>query len=323
MTDKNLIEKGQKRIEWAERDMPVLKQVREQFAKDQPLKGKVLAAVLHVTCETANLVRALKAGGAEVYLAASNPLSTQDDVVAALNEVYGIPTFAKKGETTEEFFEHIETLIAKKPNLTMDDGADLVTTIHTKHPELLATMYGGTEETTTGVIRLRAMHKDSALKMPVVAVNDAKTKNMFDNRYGTGQSTLDGIIRATDTLIAGKNFVVAGYGWCGKGLAMRARGAGANVIVTEIDAVKALEAAMDGFRVMPMSEAAAIGDIFCTVTGNKAVLREEHFKVIKDGAIVCNSGHFDVEIDLVALKKIAASSRLKQHGVRQRQSLQS
>lgn len=310
MTDKNLIEKGQKRIEWAERDMPVLKQVREKFAKDQPLKGKVLAAVLHVTCETANLVRALKAGGAEVYLAASNPLSTQDDVVAALNEVYGIPTFAKKGETTEEFFEHIETLIAKKPNLTMDDGADLVTTIHTKHPELLATMYGGTEETTTGVIRLRAMHKDGALKMPVVAVNDAKTKNMFDNRYGTGQSTLDGIIRATDTLIAGKNFVVAGYGWCGKGLAMRARGAGANVIVTEIDAVKALEAAMDGFRVMPMSEAAAIGDIFCTVTGNKAVLREEHFKVMKDGAIVCNSGHFDVEIDLVALKKIAASSRM-------------
>jgi adenosylhomocysteinase len=307
--DKTLVEKGQKRIEWAERDMPVLRQVREQFTKDQPLKGKVLAAVLHVTCETANLVRALKAGGAEVYLAASNPLSTQDDVVAALNEVYGIPTFAHKGESTEEFFAALETLISKKPNLTMDDGADLVTTIHQKHPELLTTMYGGTEETTTGVIRLRAMHKDGALKMPVVAVNDAKTKNMFDNRYGTGQSTLDGIIRATDTLIAGKNFVVLGYGWCGKGLAMRARGAGANVIVTEIDAVKALEAAMDGFRVMPMSEAASIGDIFCTVTGNKHVIREEHFKVMKDGAIVCNSGHFDVEIDLVALKKLSSQVR--------------
>lgn len=307
--DKALVEKGQRRIEWAERDMPVLRQVREEFSKELPLKGKVLAAVLHVTCETANLVRTLKAGGAEVYLAASNPLSTQDDVVAALNEVYGIPTFARKGESTQEFFEHIETLIGKKPTLTMDDGADLVTTIHQKHPELLETMLGGTEETTTGVIRLHAMAKDGALKMPVVAVNDAKTKNMFDNRYGTGQSTLDGIIRATDTLVAGKNFVVLGYGWCGKGLAMRARGAGANVIVTEIDAVKALEAAMDGFRVMPMSEAAKLGDIFCTVTGNKHVIREEHFKVMKDGAIVCNSGHFDVEIDLVALKKIASQVR--------------
>lgn len=302
-------EQGVRRIEWAERDMPVLAQVRAQFEKEQPLKGKVLAAVLHVTAETANLVRTLKAGGAEVYLAASNPLSTQDDVAAALNEVYGIATFARKGETTEEFFSHIETLIAKKPVLTMDDGADLVSTIHTKHPELLATMLGGTEETTTGVIRLRAMHKDGALKMPVVAVNDAKTKNMFDNRYGTGQSTLDGIIRATDTLVAGKNFVVAGYGWCGKGLAMRAKGAGANVIVTEIDAVKALEAAMDGFRVMPMTEAAKIGDIFCTVTGNKGVIREEHFKVMKDGAIISNSGHFDVEIDVAGLKKLASASR--------------
>lgn len=300
---------GARRIEWAERDMPVLAQVRAQFEKEQPLKGKVLAAVLHVTAETANLVRVLKAGGAEVYLAASNPLSTQDDVAAALNEVYGIATFARKGETTEEFFSHIETLISKKPVLTMDDGADLVSTIHTKHPELLATMLGGTEETTTGVIRLRAMHKDGALKMPVVAVNDAKTKNMFDNRYGTGQSTLDGIIRATDTLVAGKNFVVAGYGWCGKGLAMRAKGAGANVIVTEIDAVKALEAAMDGFRVMPMKEAAAIGDIFCTVTGNKGVIREEHFKAMKDGAIISNSGHFDVEIDVAGLKKLASASR--------------
>jgi adenosylhomocysteinase len=305
----NHTEQGTRRVEWAERDMPVLAQVRAKFEKEQPLKGKVLAAVLHVTAETANLVRTLKAGGAEVYLAASNPLSTQDDVAAALNEVYGIPTFARKGETTEEFFEHIETLISKKPVLTMDDGADLVSIIHTKHPELLAGMLGGTEETTTGVIRLRAMHKDGALKMPVVAVNDAKTKNMFDNRYGTGQSTLDGIIRATDTLIAGKNFVVAGYGWCGKGLAMRAKGAGANVIVTEIDAVKALEAAMDGFRVMPMNEAAQIGDIFCTVTGNKGVIREEHFKAMKDGAIISNSGHFDVEIDVAGLKKLASASR--------------
>ena len=309
-TSSALIEKGKKRIEWAENDMPVLRQVREQFAKELPLHGKVLAAVLHVTCETANLVRALKAGGAEIYLAASNPLSTQDDVVAALNEEYGIATFAKKGETTEEFFEHIETLISKKPTLTMDDGADLVTTIHRKHPQLLETMCGGTEETTTGVIRLRAMHRDGALKMPVVAVNDAKTKNMFDNRYGTGQSTLDGIIRATDTLIAGKTFVVLGYGWCGKGLAMRARGAGANVVVTEIDSVKALEAAMDGFRVMPMKDAASIGDIFCTVTGNKHVIREEHFKNMKDGVIVCNSGHFDVEIDLVSLKRVASNSRM-------------
>lgn len=308
-TIQDLVTQGEKRIEWAERDMPVLRQVREQFTKEQPLAGTVLAAVLHVTCETANLVRTLKAGGAEVYLAASNPLSTQDDVVAALNETYGIPTFARKGESTQEFFEALETLISKRPTLTMDDGADLVTTIHEKHPELLAAMRGGTEETTTGVIRLRAMHKAGALKMPVVAVNDAKTKNMFDNRYGTGQSTLDGIIRATDTLVAGKNFVVVGYGWCGKGLAMRARGAGANVIVTEIDAVKALEAAMDGFRVMPMAAAAAVGDIFCTVTGNKHVIREEHFTAMRDGAIVCNSGHFDVEIDLVALKKIASQVR--------------
>jgi len=310
MSDTNLVEKGKKRIEWAERDMPVLAQVRAQFEKEQPLKGKVLAAVLHVTAETANLVRTLKAGGAEVYLAASNPLSTQDDVAAALNEVYGIPTFAKKGETREEFFSHIETLIGKKPQLTMDDGADLVSTIHTKHPELLVQMLGGTEETTTGVIRLRAMNKDGALKMPVVAVNDAKTKNMFDNRYGTGQSTIDGIIRATDTLIAGKNFVVAGYGWCGKGLAMRARGQGANVIVTEIDAVKALEAAMDGYRVMPMDQAASIGDIFCTVTGDKDVIVERHFRTMKDGAIVCNSGHFDSEVDVAGLKKIASASRM-------------
>ena len=296
---------GKRRIEWAERDMPVLQKVRERFEKELPLKGKTLAAVLHMTAETANLVRVLKAGGAHVLLSASNPLSTQDDVAAALVKEYEIPTFAIKGESKETFFKHIEALIAQKPVLTMDDGADLVSTIHKDHPELLGGMLGGTEETTTGVIRLRAMHKDGALKMPIVAVNDAKTKNLFDNRYGTGQSTLDGIIRATDVLLAGKTFVVAGYGWCGKGLAMRAKGMGASVIVTEIDPVKALEAAMDGFFVTTMRTAASVGDIFCTVTGNINVIGAEEFKVMKDGAIVCNSGHFDVEINLNDLKKMA------------------
>ncbi len=301
---------GKKRIEWADREMPVLRQIRAEFEKDKPFAGKVLAACLHVTAETANLVRALKAGGAEVYLSASNPLSTQDDVAAALVKEYDIPVFAKKGESKEEFFAHIDELLKKSPHLTMDDGADLVSTIHTKYPQLLEHVMGGTEETTTGVIRLRAMDKDKALKFAVVAVNDAKTKNMFDNRYGTGQSTLDGIVRATDVLMAGKSFVVAGYGWCGKGLATRARGMGANVIVTEIDAIKALEAAMDGFRVMPMDEAAKIGDIFCTVTGNKEVIVEKHFRSMKDGAIVCNSGHFDVEVDVAALKKISEKSNI-------------
>ncbi len=305
--DKNLAAQGKQRIEWAERDMPVLKAVREQFEKAQPFAGKTLAAVLHVTAETANLVRTLKAGGANVMLAASNPLSTQDDVAAALTHEYGIETFAIRGETTETFFEHIEALIAANPVLTMDDGADLVTQLHQKHADMLPKMLGGTEETTTGVIRLRAMHKDGALKMPIVAVNDAKTKNMFDNRYGTGQSTLDGIIRATDILLAGKTVVVAGYGWCGKGLAARAKGMGANVIVTEIDSIKALEAAMDGHYVMPMIEAAKVGDVFCTVTGNIDVLRADHFKVMKDGAVVCNSGHFDVEINLVDLKALAGA----------------
>ncbi len=303
--DIGLAAEGKRRIEWAERDMPVLRSVRAQFEKDQPFKRKTLAAVLHVTAETANLVRTLKAGGANVFLAASNPLSTQDDVAASLVQDYGIPTFAIKGESKETFFKHIEALIAQKPVLTMDDGADLVTTIHQGHPELLANILGGTEETTTGVIRLRAMHKAGALKMPIVAVNDAKTKNMFDNRYGTGQSTLDGIIRATDILIAGKTVVVAGFGWCGKGLAMRARGMGANVIVTEIDPIKALEAAMEGFRAMPMIDAAKEGDLFCTVTGNINVIAKEHFKVMKDGAIVCNAGHFDVEINLEDLKSVA------------------
>ncbi|MEK7480465.1 MAG: adenosylhomocysteinase [Patescibacteria group bacterium] len=305
--DKGLATAGMRRIEWAERDMPVLRQVRARFEKEQPFKGKTVAAVLHVTAETANLMRTLKAGGANVFLAASNPLSTQDDVAAALATVYEIPTFAIKGESTDAFFKHIEALIAQKPVLTMDDGADLVTTIHQKHPELLGNILGGTEETTTGVIRLRAMHKEGALKMPIVAVNDAKTKNLFDNRYGTGQSTLDGIIRATDMLIAGKTVVVAGYGWCGKGLAMRAKGMGANVVVTEIDAIKALEAAMDGFRIMPMTEAAAVGDLFCTVTGNIDVLTAQHFKLMKDGAIVCNSGHFDVEININDLKKASGA----------------
>ena len=304
--DIGLAAEGKRRIEWAERDMPVLQKVRERFEKELPLKGKTLAAVLHVTAETANLVRVLKAGGANVFLSASNPLSTQDDVAAALVKEYEIPTFAIKGESKETFFKHIEALIAQKPVLTMDDGADLVSTIHKDHPELLGGMLGGTEETTTGVIRLRAMHKDGALKMPIVAVNDAKTKNLFDNRYGTGQSTLDGIIRATDVLLAGKTFVVAGYGWCGKGLAMRAKGMGASVIVTEIDPVKALEAAMDGFFVTTMRSAASVGDIFCTVTGNINVIGAEEFKVMKDGVIVCNSGHFDVEINLNDLKKMAS-----------------
>ncbi|HEV3245012.1 MAG TPA: adenosylhomocysteinase [Candidatus Paceibacterota bacterium] len=300
---------GKKRIEWAERDMPVLRAVRERFEKEKPLQGKTLVAVLHVTAETANLVRTLKAGGAEVFLAASNPLSTQDDVAAALVQEYEIPTFARKGEDKETFFKHIETLIGKKPQLTMDDGADLVSTIHRSHPELLPQLIGGTEETTTGVIRLRAMAKDGALKMPIVAVNDAKTKNLFDNRYGTGQSTLDGIIRATDMLIAGKTVVVAGYGWCGKGFAMRAKGMGASVVVTEIDPIKALEAAMDGYSVVTMEQAATVGDLFVTVTGNTKVITAEHFKKMKDGAVVCNSGHFDVEIDLPALAKLASNVR--------------
>jgi adenosylhomocysteinase len=306
--DISLAPQGKKRIEWADRDMPVLRAVRERFEKEKPFAGKTLAAVLHVTAETANLVRALKAGGANVFLAASNPLSTQDDVAAALVQEYGIPTFAIKGEDKETFFKHIETLIAQKPQLTMDDGADLVSTIHKSHPDLLPQIIGGTEETTTGVIRLRAMAKDGALKMPIVAVNDAKTKNLFDNRYGTGQSTLDGIIRATDILLAGKTVVVAGYGWCGKGLAMRAKGMGAGVIVTEIDPIKALEAAMDGFFVTSMDNAATVGDLFVTVTGNMKVIREEHFKKMKDGAIVCNSGHFDVEIDLPSLEKISTAT---------------
>lgn len=307
--DIGLASKGAGRIAWAAQDMPVLETVKERFAKERPLEGHRLAACLHVTAETANLMIALKAAGAEVTLCASNPLSTQDDVAASLVKDHNIPVFAIKGEDHDTFFAHLEAVIAVQPTLTMDDGADLVSTIHSKHPELLKTLKGGTEETTTGVLRLRAMHKDGALKMPVVAVNDARTKNLFDNRYGTGQSTLDGIIRATDVLLAGKTFVVAGYGWCGKGLAMRAKGMGSNVVVTEVDAVKALEAAMDGFRVMQMEEAAVIGDIFCTVTGNTSVITEAHFKKMKDGAMVCNSGHFDVEVDVKGLAKMANNVR--------------
>ncbi|HTR18803.1 MAG TPA: adenosylhomocysteinase [Candidatus Paceibacterota bacterium] len=307
--DVSLAAEGKKRIEWAERDMPVLRAVRERFAKEQPLKGKTLAAVLHVTAETANLVRTLKAGGATVFLAASNPLSTQDDVAASLVKDFEISTFAIRGEDKDTFFKHIETLIAQKPQLTMDDGADLVSTIHKSHAELLPSIIGGTEETTTGVIRLRAMHKDGALKMPIVAVNDAKTKNLFDNRYGTGQSTLDGIIRATDILLAGKTVVVAGYGWCGKGIAMRAKGMGAGVIVTEVDPIKALEAAMDGFFVTTMESATTVGDLFVTVTGDINVIVEKHFRAMKDGAIVCNSGHFDVEIDIPGLAKVSSGVR--------------
>lgn len=305
VTDIKLASKGVKRILWADRDMPVLSIIRERFKKEKPLKGRTLAACLHVTAETANLMRALKEGGATVALCASNPLSTQDDVAAALIEEFDIPVFAKKGEDRDTFFKHLNAVLDFKPDLTMDDGADLVTMLHTERKSQLKDIIGGTEETATGVIRLRAMAKDGALKFPVVAVNDAKTKNLFDNRYGTGQSTLDGIIRATDVLLAGKTFVVAGYGWCGRGLALRARGMGANVIVTEIDAVKALEAAMDGFRVMPMKDAAKVGDLFCTVTGNMHVVAVEHFKSMKDGAIVCNSGHFDVEVDVAGLKKLA------------------
>ncbi|OGF41668.1 adenosylhomocysteinase [Candidatus Falkowbacteria bacterium RIFOXYC2_FULL_47_12] len=304
--DINLAEGGKRRIAWAERDMPVLKQVRERFSKEQPFTGLKMSACLHVTCETANLVRTLQAGGAEIALCASNPLSTQDDVAASLVQDYQISVFAKKSEDRDTFFQHIKSAIAHNPQITMDDGADLISSIHKDNPEMCAQILGSMEETTTGVIRLRAMAKDGALKIPVVAVNDAKTKNLFDNRYGTGQSTLDGIIRATDMLIAGKNVVVAGYGWCGRGFANRARGMGAKVIITEIDPIKALEAAMDGFAVMPMRAAAKIGDLFCTLTGDIHVIDREHFALMKDGAIVCNSGHFDVEINKIALKEMAS-----------------
>ncbi len=307
--DISLASQGKKRIEWAERDMPVLAETYARFEKEQPFRDTKMSLCLHVTAETANLARALKVGGADVLLCASNPLSTQDDVAASLVQDYGIRVYAIRGEDRDTFFSHIKTAIAHQPQITMDDGADLVSTIHNEFPSELAKLWGSMEETTTGVIRLRAMAKDGALRIPVVAVNDAKTKNLFDNRYGTGQSTLDGIIRATDALIAGKNFVIAGYGWCGRGLALRARGMSAQVIVTEVDPIKALEAAMDGFRVMPMQTAAPIGDIFCTVTGNINVLTKDHFRLMKDGAVVCNSGHFDVEVNVKDLAALASSVR--------------
>ncbi|NLF51779.1 MAG: adenosylhomocysteinase [Leptolinea sp.] len=308
--DMSQAEGGRRRIEWAEREMPVLRSIRERFEKERPLAGVRMSACLHVTAETANLARTLQIGGADLVLVASNPLSTQDDVAASLITHFEIPVFAIKGEDNATYYKHLKAAIDHKPQITMDDGADLVSTLHKDFRDLLPDVLGGTEETTTGVIRLRAMAADKALSFPVVAVNDAMTKHFFDNRYGTGQSTIDGIIRATNVLLAGKTFVVIGYGWCGRGLANRARGMGANVIVTEIDPMKALEAVMDGFRVMPMLEASKIGDFFCSVTGDINVIDEAHFAVMKDGAIVSNSGHFNVEINIPALEKMSVSKKL-------------
>ncbi len=306
--DPSLAAKGHSRIEWAARSMPVLAQIQRRFEKEKPLSGLRLAACLHVTTETANLALALKAGGAEVHLCASNPLSTQDDVAAALVDS-GIATYAIKGEDQATYYRHIAAVLDGRPHLTMDDGADLVSVLHKERRDLLPQILGGTEETTTGVVRLRAMAEEKVLAYPIVAVNDALTKHLFDNRYGTGQSTIDGMVRATNRLLAGSVFVVAGYGWCGRGLASRAKGMGAHVVVTEIDPTRALEAVLDGFQVMSMNDAAAIGDFFCTVTGNCEVIREEHFRKMKDGAIVANSGHFNVELDLETLAKIAVSRR--------------
>lgn len=308
--DTKLAEGGRRRIEWAAREMPVLQQIRDRFAKERPLAGMRVSACLHVTSETANLMKTLQAGGADIVLTASNPLSTQDDVAASLVSHDEIPVYAIKGEDNKTYYKHIYAALDHQPHMTMDDGADLVSTLHKERRDLLSNMLGGTEETTTGVIRLRAMAADGALKFPVVAVNDAMTKHFFDNRYGTGQSTLDGIIRATNVLLAGKTFVVAGYGWCGRGLAMRARGLGANVIVTEINPLPALEAVMDGYRVMPMVDAARIGDIFCTLTGDINVIDRHHFEVMKDGAIVANSGHFNCEINIPALEEMSVAKRL-------------
>ena len=307
--DINLAPKGKLRIEWANQWMPVLQIIRKRFLKEQPLKGVRISACLHVTTETANLAITLRDGGADVVLCASNPLSTQDDVAASLVKDYGIPTHAIKGEDKDTYYSHIVSALDHKPQITMDDGADLVTMILTKREDLVPEVLGGTEETTTGVIRLRSMANDGMLKFPIVAVNDADTKHFFDNRYGTGQSTLDGILRATNLLFAGLRVVICGYGWCGRGLAMRAKGLGSDVIVTEINPTKALEAVMDGFRVMPLAEAAKIGDVFVTVTGNKSVIAAQHFRLMKDGAVVANSGHFNVEIDIPALEKLAVSKR--------------
>ena len=307
--DINLADKGRLRVEWAMREMPVLASISERFAKEKPLAGVRLAACLHVTTETAALMMTLKAGGADLSLCASNPLSTQDDVAAYLAKYEGVPTFAIKGEDNDSYYRHINQALDLKPNLTMDDGADLVFTVHSKRQELIDDVWGGTEETTTGVIRLKAMAADGVLRYPMIAVNDAHTKYLFDNRYGTGQSTIDGILRATNRLFAGSVFVVSGYGWCGRGVAMRAKGAGSRVIITETDPLKALEAVMDGYEVLPMRQAAAIGDFFCTVTGDIKVIREEHFLAMKDGAILCNSGHFNVELDLETLARLSTKNR--------------
>jgi adenosylhomocysteinase len=307
--DLSLAEQGALRIEWAENEMPVLRLIRQRFEQQKPLRGIRIAACLHVTTETANLMRTLQAGGAEIALCASNPLSTQDDVAAALVKYDGIAVYAIKGEDKETYYRHIHQVLDTNPQLTMDDGCDLVSTLHTERREQLEGVVGGTEETTTGVIRLRAMAKEGVLRYPIIAVNDAYTKHLFDNRYGTGQSTIDAILRATNLLLAGRKFVVIGYGWCGRGVATRARGMGAHVIICEVDPLKALEALMDGFEVMPLSQAAAVGDIFVTVTGNLHVLREEHFRAMKSGAIVANSGHFNVEIDIPALERMARAKR--------------
>ena len=307
--DLKLAKEGQLRSEWAAQEMPVLDQIRKRFKKQKPLKGIKIAACLHVTTETGNLMITLKEGGADVSLCASNPLSTQDDVAAFLVKNHKIAVYSIKGENTKTYYSHINSVLSKKPHITMDDGADLVSTLHKGKKSLLKDIIGGTEETTTGVIRLQSMADSGVLKYPIIAVNDANTKHFFDNRYGTGQSTMDGIVRATNRLVSGTNFVVVGYGWCGKGLSMRARGLGANVIVTEVDPLKGLEAAMDGFRVMPMAQAAPIGDFFCTVTGNIHVIRREHFVKMKDGAIVANSGHFNVELDLEGLAKVTKKKR--------------
>jgi adenosylhomocysteinase len=308
--DMKLAREGRARIEWAERNMPVLRAIRARFAKEKPLRKLRIAACLHVTTETANLMRTLQAGGAEVFLCGSNPLSTQDDVAAALVGVYGIPTYAIKGEDHDTYYSHIVSCIEASPTITMDDGCDLVTVMHTKMTKYLKNVVAGTEETSTGVTRLRAMAADKKLKFPVVAINDADTKHLFDNRYGTGQSSLDGVLRATNMLVAGSTVVIAGYGWCGRGLAVRAKGMGATVMVTEVNPLRALEAQMDGYIACSMEEAAPKGDLFITVTGNKSVIRKEHFAAMKDGAIVCNSGHFNVELDIPALERLAVSKKV-------------
>jgi len=315
--DMSLADQGRNRIEWAAREMPVLQVITERFEKGKPLKGIRMSGCLHITSETANLARTLVAGGADLVLTASNPLSTQDDVAAALVQFYEVPTFAINGEDNETYYSHIRAALDHRPNMTMDDGADLVSTLHKERIDQIPDVIAGTEETTTGVIRLRAMAEQGALRFPVLAVNDALTKHLFDNRYGTGQSTLDGVIRATNLLIAGKVLVVAGYGWCSRGIAMRAKGLGANVIVTEVDPLRALEAVMDGFRVMPMLEAAPIGDIFITSTGDINVIDQHHFEVMKDGAVVANSGHFNVEINIPALEEMATEKRSPRTSVEQ------